>query len=39
LSVLKNILKNRLNIDEKEFPARQIAFYISNAKNNLITAK
>ncbi|MDD2907351.1 MAG: UvrD-helicase domain-containing protein [Candidatus Gracilibacteria bacterium] len=39
LSVLKNILKNRLNLDEKEFPARQIAFYISNAKNSLITAK
>lgn len=39
LSVLKNILKNRLNLDEKEFPARQIAFYISNAKNNLVTAK
>ncbi len=39
ISVLKNILKNRLNLDEKEFPARQIAFYISNAKNNLITAK
>ncbi|MDP2090850.1 MAG: 3'-5' exonuclease [Candidatus Gracilibacteria bacterium] len=39
LSVLKNILKNRFNLDEKEFPARQIAFFISNAKNNLITAK
>lgn len=39
LSVLKNILKNKLNLDEKEFPARQIAFYISNAKNNLVTAK
>lgn len=39
ISVLKSILKNRLNIDEKEFPARQIAFYISNAKNSLITAK
>ncbi|MDD3144688.1 MAG: 3'-5' exonuclease [Candidatus Gracilibacteria bacterium] len=39
ISVLKNILKNRLNLDEKEFPARKIAFYISNAKNNLITAK
>ncbi len=39
LSVLKSILKNRLQIDEKEFPARQIAFYISNAKNSLITAK
>lgn len=39
LSVLKNILKNKLHIDEKEYPARQIAFYISNAKNNLTTAK
>lgn len=39
LSVLKNILKNKLNLDEKEFPARQVAFYISNAKNSLITAK
>jgi DNA helicase-2/ATP-dependent DNA helicase PcrA len=39
LSVLKSILKNTLHLEEKEFPARQIAFYISNAKNNLITAK
>ncbi len=39
LSVLKNILKNKLNLDEKEFPARQVAFFISNAKNSLITAK
>ncbi len=39
LSVLKSILKNRLNLDEKEFPARQIAFFISNAKNSLISAK
>ena len=39
LSVLKNIMKNQLNIDEKEFPARQVAFYISNAKNALISAK
>ncbi len=39
LSVLKNIIKNKLNLDEKEYPARQIAFYISNAKNSLITAK
>ena len=39
ISVLKSILKNRLNVEEKEFPARQIAFYISNAKNSLITAK
>jgi len=39
LSVLKHILKDKMNLDEKEFPARQIAFYISNAKNSLITAK
>ena len=39
LSVLKSILKNTLQLEEKEFPARQIAFFISNAKNNLITAK
>lgn len=39
LSVLKSILKNKFNLDEKEFPSRQIAFFISNAKNNLITAK
>ncbi len=38
LSVLKWILKNELLLDEKEYPARQIAFYISNAKNALITA-
>lgn len=39
ISVLKSIIKSELNLDEKEFPARQIAFYISNAKNALITAK
>ena len=39
LSVLKWIIKNDLKLDEKEYPARQIAFYISNAKNSLITAK
>ena len=39
MSVLKSIIKTELNLDEKEFPARQIAFYISNAKNALITAK
>lgn len=38
LSVLKSILKNKLNIEEKEFPARQIGSYISNAKNSLISA-
>ncbi len=39
LSVLKSILKNKLHLEEKEFPARQVASYISNAKNSLITAK
>lgn len=39
LSVLKSILKNKLHLEEKEFPSRQVAFYISNAKNSLITAK
>ncbi len=39
LSVLKSIIKSELNLDIKEFPPRQIAFYISNAKNALITAK
>ena len=39
LSVLKGIIKNELLLDEKEYPARQIAFYISNAKNALISAR
>lgn len=39
ISVLKSILKTKLNLDEKEYPAKQISFYISNAKNSLITAK
>ena len=39
LSVLKWIIKEDLRLDEKEFPARQIAFFISNAKNALINAK
>jgi len=39
LSVLKYIIKEDLKLDEKEFPARQIAFFISNAKNALISAK
>ncbi|QFR39248.1 AAA family ATPase [Candidatus Gracilibacteria bacterium 28_42_T64] len=39
LSVLKGIIKNELHLNEKEYPARQIAFYISNAKNALISAK
>jgi len=39
MSVLKSIIKSELNLDIKEFPPRQIASYISNAKNSLITAK
>ncbi|MCP4523092.1 MAG: UvrD-helicase domain-containing protein [Candidatus Gracilibacteria bacterium] len=39
LSVLKGIIKNELLLDEKEYPARQVAFYISNAKNSLISAR
>lgn len=39
LSVLKWIIKNDLHLEEKQFPARQIAFYISNAKNSLIWPK
>jgi len=38
LSILKNIIKDKLNLDEKQYPTRQIASYISNAKNALITA-
>lgn len=39
LSVLKSIIKDDLWLEEKTYPARQIAFYISNAKNSLVTAK
>jgi len=39
LSLLKNIIKEDLQLDIKEFPPRQIAFYISNAKNALVNAK
>jgi len=39
LSVLKWIIKEDLQLDIKEFPPRQIAFYISNAKNALVSAK
>ncbi|MDD4151025.1 MAG: UvrD-helicase domain-containing protein, partial [Candidatus Gracilibacteria bacterium] len=37
ISVIKNIAKEELNLDEKMYPARQIAYMISNAKNSLIT--
>ncbi len=39
LSLLKWIIKDDLLLDEKEYPARKVAFYISNAKNSLISAK
>jgi len=38
LTILKNILKNTLNLSDKLHPPRQIATYISNAKNSLISA-
>jgi len=39
ISLLKWIIKEDLQLDIKEFPPRQIAFYISNAKNALVNAK
>lgn len=39
ISILKSIIKTKLDLDEKLYPAKQISFYISNAKNSLITAK
>lgn len=37
-SVLRSIMKSKLNLDEKLYPAKQVWFYISNAKNSLISA-
>ena len=39
ISVLRSIIKNDLKLDEKQFKAKQIASYISNAKNSLVSAK
>lgn len=39
LSVLKKIIKEDLNLEEKEYPARKVWSYISNAKNSLLTAR
>jgi len=39
ISLLRWIIKEDLQLDIKEFPPRQIAFYISNAKNALVNAK
>ncbi|MDD5213084.1 MAG: UvrD-helicase domain-containing protein [Candidatus Gracilibacteria bacterium] len=37
ISMIKNIAKEEMNLDEKMYPARQIAYNISAAKNSLIT--
>ncbi len=39
ISILKSIIKTELNLDEKEFSAKQISFYISKAKSELINSK
>jgi DNA helicase-2/ATP-dependent DNA helicase PcrA len=39
ISILKNIIKERLKLDEKRYPAKLVATYISNAKNALISPK
>lgn len=39
LKVLKDIIVNELKLEEKQFPARQFAYFISDAKNNFYTAK
>lgn len=39
LRLIKDIITNDLKLDEKQTPARQIAFFISDAKNNLLDAK
>ncbi|MDD5770603.1 MAG: UvrD-helicase domain-containing protein, partial [Candidatus Gracilibacteria bacterium] len=39
LSVIKSIIKEDLKLDEKKYPPRSIASFISNAKNSLITAE
>ncbi len=39
LSLLKTIVRDELKFDEKQFPAKSFIYYISNAKNALITPK
>lgn len=39
LSVIKSIIKDEMWLDEKKYPPRSIASYISNAKNALISAQ
>jgi len=36
---MKDIIKNELGLIEKEYPPRQVAFFISDAKNKGISAK
>lgn len=38
MSVMKDIIKNEMWLIEKEYPPRQIAFFISDAKNKSINA-
>ncbi len=38
LSVMKDIIKNEMWLIEKEYPPRQIAYFISDAKNKSINA-
>lgn len=37
LSVMKDIIKNEMWLIEKEYPPRQVAFYISDAKNKSLS--
>lgn len=39
LSIMRDIIKNELWLIEKEYPPRQIAYFISDAKNKSITPK
>lgn len=39
MSVIKSIIKDDLKLDEKKYPPRSIASFISNAKNSLISAQ
>jgi DNA helicase-2/ATP-dependent DNA helicase PcrA len=39
VSVMKDIIKNELGLIEKEYPPRQVAYYISDAKNKHISPK
>jgi len=36
---MKDIIKNEMGLIEKEYPARQIAHYISDAKNKSLDSR